>query len=175
MTASRSGNAASPCQTGMPSPPRNRTARSASRSSSDPGNVTTPTRGLGFIGNHLDPRLRAETLTEVLPPIGLALLPVAVLETLDDRIRQELLRHLFGLLLGGFGRFGFQLELDVLAHPDVGHVRPAHVRERVLDGLALRVEQALLERDDHLEVELHPRGPLIRSRYADQGSPVSRS
>src|SRR5919106_3620109 len=42
-TPSRSGSA---CQSGTPSPPMSSTARRASRSSSEPGNVTTPIRAL---------------------------------------------------------------------------------------------------------------------------------
>src|SRR5881397_960005 len=46
MTASTPRRSRSACHSGTPSPPMSATARSASRSSRDPGNVTTPTRGV---------------------------------------------------------------------------------------------------------------------------------
>src|SRR5688572_22123691 len=50
MTPSTPLRSASACQSGTPSPPISSTARRASRSSSEPGNVTTPMRALTLRG-----------------------------------------------------------------------------------------------------------------------------
>ena len=68
-------------------------------------------------------------------------------EILDYGVGQQLPAH--GLDLGfGLGGVGFgQLKLDELALADVGDAAEAERLKRVLDGLALRVEDALLEGD----------------------------
>ena len=68
---------------------------------------------------------------------------------LDDRIGQQ--------LVGGFRRerarlvryAALDLELEVLALPDVLHRRVAERVQRVGDGCALRIEHRRLESDEH--------------------------
>src|SRR5881397_838418 len=106
MTASTRARSSSACQRGTPWPPIVATARRASRSSSEPGNVMTPTRG-------------AETVTDVSRPVGAH---DAVI--LDHGIRQDAPRDLVGLRTSLCLPPGVHLESDVLAHPHPGHVRP---------------------------------------------------
>src|SRR6266542_4003771 len=140
MTASTSGRSASACHTGTPSPPMTRTARSASRSSSDPGNVTTP-----ILGRRSSLMWRSTAY----------LLGPQDLELLDHRVRQEPGGHLLDLRLRGLLALGLDRELDVPADAHAAHVGPPHGRQRSLDRLALGVEQARLELDQDLEPHVH--------------------
>src|SRR5262245_8339085 len=159
MTASTPFRSRSACQSATPSPPMNLTARSASRSSSEPGKVTTPTRGGRSV---IEPRSSAR------------LLGAQDLEVLDHRVREEALRHLLDLRLGGRLALGLDRELDVAPDPNAAHVGPPHRRQRTLDGLPLWVQETGLELDEHLERQVHAwsrRGRLRSAASAPASSP----
>ena len=80
-------------------------------------------------------------------------------EALDDRIRQHAFATFGGQRLAFGGRVHVQVELEVLALPDVGHRVVAQRVQRLDDGAALRIEDRGLESDEH--TRLH--GPLIRT------------
>src|SRR6187431_1974232 len=64
----------------------------------------------------------------------------------DDRVGQQLVAHGLDLRLG-LGGVGFsQVELDGAPHPHAGDVGPAQAVQGGLDGLALDVEDAGLEK-----------------------------
>src|SRR5438445_11787220 len=94
-----------------------------SRSSSDPGNVTTPTRSCGLAIER-------------------------DLVRLDERVREQLLAHPLDLGAHGGGIARLDLEVDDAADARVPH-REAEVPERRLDRLSLRVEDALLRPDQN--------------------------
>src|SRR5262245_53090594 len=145
MTASTPWRSASSCQSETASPPRYVTARSASRSSSEPGKVMTPTRA--ELKRSLLHFLRRQKT-----------------ELLDDRIGKELLGHRLDLRESGDLVVGLHHELDVFADTNGADVIPAHSRKRTLDGLALRVEKALLKRNDDLVSALHY-APVAPDRF----------
>src|SRR6185503_8866712 len=95
---------------------------SASRSSCEPGYVTTPIRGWG-LANDLD------------------------LVALDQRVREQPLAHLLDLRPGRRLVGGLDLEVDHLADARVLHLE-AEVAERRADRFALRVEDARLGPDE---------------------------
>src|ERR687897_2428361 len=137
ITASTPFRSASACHSSSASPIR-RAASSASRSSHDPGNWTTP------------------NLTERLPPQGvrpcvlrrmIAFLALN-LELLDQGIGEQPLAHLAD------PRGIVDVELDQPADVHVAHALEAERRQRALDGLALRVEDAGLGPDQ----DPHPQG-----------------
>ena len=113
----------------------------------DPGYITTPMRGCG--------------LAMQLDLVGL-----------HQRVREQLLAHALHLSarLGRVGRL--HLDVDHLADPCAAD-REAEVLERGLDGLALRVEDALLRADE--DGRLHPSTTDGVSRYCSNGIVVSRS
>src|SRR5260221_5835144 len=121
-TASRSGRSCSSCQTGIASASSAASAQSASPSSCDPGYAITPTRGCG-LAMDLD------------------------LVRLHQRIREQLLAHLLDLRtrFGWIGRI--DLEIDHLADSR-GADREAEMLEGRFDGIALRIENALLRADE---------------------------
>src|SRR4029077_1157316 len=118
-----------------------------SRSSCDPGYVITPIRGCG-LAMDLD------------------------LVRLHQRICEQLLAHLFdlGARLGRIGRI--DLEVDDLADP-CGADREAEMLEGRLDGISLRIENALLRADE--DGGPHPSTTDGVSRYCSNGIVVSRS
>src|SRR4051795_6855919 len=71
-----------------------------------------------------------------------------VLEFLDHRIAEYFFRHAldFGLR-SGLIESAIQRDLKVLALPDLAHALVTHLVERAMDGLALRIEDGLLQRD----------------------------
>src|SRR3954469_2657794 len=91
---------------------------------------------------------------------------------LHQRVREQLLAHLLDLL-AGLGRIrGVHLEVDDLADPRAADGE-AEVLERRLDGLALRIEDALLRADE--DGRPHPSTTEGVSRYCSNGIVVSRS
>src|SRR4029079_11872535 len=112
-TASRSGSSLSSCQTETASASSAASAHSASRSSCEPGYVTTPIRGWG-LANDL------------------------ALVALDQRVREQPLAHLLDLRPGRRLVGGLDLEFDHLADARVLHLE-AEVAERRADRFALRV------------------------------------
>ncbi len=66
-------------------------------------------------------------------------------EILDDRVGEQLAAHRLDVRIG---RAVGELELDQLAGPDVLNARKAEPFERMMDGLALRVEDAGLQSDE---------------------------
>src|SRR5947208_13931918 len=123
-----SGSSRSSCQTGTASASSAASAQSASRSSCEPGYVTTPILGCG-LANDLD------------------------LVRLDQRVREQPLAHLLHLGLGRRLVGGLELEVDHLADPRVAHVEP-EMPERRADRLPLWVEDARLRTDE--DGCLHP-------------------
>src|SRR5437899_3314567 len=101
----------------MPSPPIMATASSASRSSSDPGNVITPTRGVA-------------TVTAASCLLGLEDAVV-----LDHRVRQEATSDLIDLCASFDMARGLDLEPNVLADVNCRDVGPPEGRERRHHGL----------------------------------------
>src|SRR3954466_16185924 len=103
---------------------------------------------------------------------------------LHQRVCEQLLAHLLDLL-AGLGRIrGLHLEVDDLADPraadgEAGGLErrsaggEAEVLERRLDGLALRIEDALLRADE--DGRPHPSTTEGVSRYCSNGIVVSRS
>src|SRR2546430_3597898 len=91
---------------------------------------------------------------------------------LHQRIRKELLAHLLdlGARLGRIGRI--DLDVDDLADPCAAD-REAEMLEGRLDGLALRIENALLRADE--DGRLHPSTTDGVSRYCSNGIVVSCS
>ena len=65
---------------------------------------------------------------------------------LDDGVGEQVLADLLDLLAGGRLAGLGQVDLDVLALPDVVDAGEAEARQSVLDGLALRVQDAVLSR-----------------------------
>src|SRR5439155_19178834 len=72
----------------------------------------------------------------VLDPIG---------EVLDHRVGEEPARHLLDLASCVLRRGGLELERDVLTDPDPRNTSETERGHALLDGLALRIEDALLE------------------------------
>jgi hypothetical protein len=66
---------------------------------------------------------------------------------LDDRVREQDVRDLRGLLQSGIRRLRLERELDVAPDPERGRSREPEVRQGVRDGLSLRVEDLRLEHD----------------------------
>src|SRR5262249_1298232 len=96
-----------------------------SRSSLEPGKVTTPQRTLGSLLDDLDA------------------------EILDHAVGQELRAHA-GAARGGLGAVDVaQAELDVLPDPHLPHLRVAESVQRVLHCLALGIEDAASRGDGH--------------------------
>src|SRR3954453_6201654 len=145
--ASRSGSSASSCQTGTASASTAASAHSASRSSCDPGYVTTPIRGCG-LAMDLD------------------------LVRLHQRVHEQLLAHFLDLRLRRRRVGGVDLEVDHLADARVRDAE-AEMAQRVLDRRALRVEDALLR--PHEDPCLHPSTTFGFSRYVGNGIFVSSS
>jgi hypothetical protein len=83
-------------------------------------------------------------------------------EILDDRIGKQLAAHV--LDVGFLGSIG-EVELDQFAGADVVHARKAETLERVVDRLALGVEDSGLESDENARFhgpalsEMSGRGP----------------
>src|SRR5207248_10714345 len=121
-TASSDGSSRSSCHTGTASASSAPSAQRTSRSSCDPGYVTTPILGCGLdIVMQLD------------------------LVRLDERVREQLLAHAFHLRASARLVIGAHLEVDDLADPGAGDGE-AEMLERALDRFALRVEDAGLAR-----------------------------
>ena len=76
---------------------------------------------------------------------------VSDLELLDHRVRQQPERHLLDLRPRGLLGRGLDVSSTCLPTRTPDHVRPPHRGQRALDRLALRVEQARLQPDEHLE------------------------
>src|SRR5262249_32193454 len=96
-----------------------------SRSSLEPGKVTTPQRTSGCSLDDLDA------------------------EILDHAVGQELLAHA-GDALRGLGAVEVaQAELDVLPDPHLAHLREAESVQRLLHRLALGIEDAASRGDGH--------------------------
>src|SRR4051812_32779395 len=95
-----------------------------------------------------DPRRRARCARGAMQQaLQLSLLHDLVGVVLDHRVGEKLFAYpLYLLARPAFVGLG-QVDLDVLALPDVVHASEAEARQRVLDRLALRVENAGLERD----------------------------
>src|SRR3954463_10708458 len=74
---------------------------------------------------------------------------------LDDRVGEQRLGHLLGLLERGLLVARLELELDVLADPQRGGGREAEARQRVRDRLPLRVQDLRLEH--HIDDDLYGR------------------
>src|SRR5947208_1752066 len=67
-------------------------------------------------------------------------------EVLDHRVGEQFPAHVLDV---GIARAIGKVELDQFAGADIVHARKAEPLERVMDGLALRVENAGLEGDEH--------------------------
>src|SRR4051794_38412580 len=147
ITASTPRRSGSACQSSSASPTRD-AASSASTSSQEPGNRTTPNL-------RPDDRGGAEGL-----PTFISL----DLVVLDQWVGQELLAHLRD------ARGVRHVELDEPADVDVRDALEAERRQGALDGLALRVEDPRLGPDEDAD----PRH-ATRSSHAPNGSPASRS
>src|SRR5690348_1846949 len=91
---------------------------------------------------------------------------------LHERVRQQLLAHPLDLRPCCVGVGGVDLEVDDLADPCAGN-REAEVLEGGLDGLALRIEDALFRADEHRRS--HPSTTSGSSTYASNGIVVIRS
>src|SRR5689334_22855984 len=67
-------------------------------------------------------------------------------EVLDDAVGEETLAHLADARLRALAADVGEVEIDDLPDPHVGDLRIAEAVQRVLDRLALRIENALLRR-----------------------------
>ena len=65
----------------------------------------------------------------------------------NHRIREDLARHALDLALGRRFVHSVEGDLEVLALPDIGDPLISHLAERTVNGLALGIENGLLERD----------------------------
>src|SRR4051794_16806536 len=139
--ASRSGSSVSSCQTGTASASTAASAHNASRSSCDPGYVTTPIRGCGLA---MDLHL----------------------VRLHQRVCEKLLAHLLDLRTRIVGARRIDLDVHNLADAGARH-REAEVLERRVHRLALRVEDPLLGADE--DGRPHPSTTRGSSRYAGKG------
>src|SRR6185437_14469853 len=63
----------------------------------------------------------------------------------DDRIGEQLLAHLLDDRAGLVGIAFFEIDLDVLALPNVADAGYSKALDGAFDGLALRIEHAVLE------------------------------
>src|SRR6202044_4095702 len=126
MTASTPRRSRSACHSGTGSAPAYRTARAASVSSSDPGNVTTPIRTSRS-------------------------LPCADSELFDHRVGQQLAGELLDRGERGAVRRTVDLELEPFSLANRGHAAEAQAVARAEHRLALRVVNLGLEHyvDDH--------------------------
>ncbi len=91
------------------------------------------------------------------------------LVVLDQRVREQLLAHRLQL------RRVLHVELDQAADVHVRHAREAERRQRALDGLALRVEDARLRADQHAGAHQSPAGGAVEPRLERlAGDPLVR-
>src|SRR4051812_31453084 len=91
---------------------------------------------------------------------------------LDQRVREQLLAHPLHLRPGVGGVRRLELQIDDLADARLRDGE-AEVPQRAADGLALRVEDALLRADENRR--LHASTTLGSSTYRPNGIVVSRS
>src|SRR5437762_2566656 len=71
-----------------------------------------------------------------------------VLELLDHGVAENFFRHPFHFgLRGRLVKPAIQRDLEILALAHVAHAFVTHLVERAVDGLALRIEDSLLQRD----------------------------
>src|SRR5206468_7217542 len=135
-----SGSALSLCHTiaGL-RPVTSSSATARSRSQFDPGKTMTALFIHSLLTGALDSRkiCGKSGRSRVLEPLD----P----EIFDDRVGQQLAAHILDLAVAG--AVG-EVELDQLAGTDIVDARKAEAFERMVDRLALRVEDAVLERDE---------------------------
>src|SRR5690606_23140446 len=82
---------------------------------------------------------------------------------LDHRVGQQLAAHLLRRRLGLCRVALREIELDILALPDVPDAGEAQHFQRMVDGLALRVENAVLQRDMYFRLHRF-RFPLVAEK-----------
>src|SRR5262249_21776337 len=70
-------------------------------------------------------------------------------EILDHGVDQEPRAHLADASAGGVGAFAVEIEVDHFPHPHIAHLGEAQAFERALDRGAFRIQDALLEPDQH--------------------------
>src|SRR6185437_5576762 len=135
MKSTPSGSSASLCQTiaGL-RPVTSSSATARSRSQFDPGNTMT---ALFMPSAHNQKICGKRGSSGVLKPLD----P----EILDHRVREQLSAHVLDL---GILRALGQVELDQLARADVVDARKSQPLQRMVDGLALGVEDSGLEGDE---------------------------
>ena len=92
---------------------------------------------------------------------------------LNHRVGEQALAHAFDFRARGSLIGSLEIELDELALPDVGNTVETECTERVLNSLALRIENAVLQGDPDKRFHVPPIEELRISRKA-QAAP-SRS